>query len=601
MLKESHYLRENKATGLPKRLLFLDTETVKRYEWMYDAEVHRFKMGYTWFVKGEKGVYSRDRSEWEFHDYATVMLRYIEGKCVKSSPLFVIGSNVLFDMGASGMIPWFTDRGWERDFYYSKGLTFMMVISKGGLRIKFLSMQNFLPGSIAEVGDMIGMPVWDVDFDTCTDVQLTDHCYRDCHILGEGMLYYLDFLRRFGLGRFRLSVSGQAMGAYRHRFMDEKILIYHEREVNKFERSAYYGGRVEPFRIGKCEGGPFVQLDVNGMYPYVMELHKYPVKLYQCRMDVSPWQMKKVLKRFSVVARCQIETDEPVYPVRIDGLTCFPIGKFSTTLCTGSVEYALAHGHLKSVERCTLYHQAHIFGEYVDFFWTLRKGFKYVNNRIMEFVCKLFLNSMYGKFGEQRDSIVDFGWVDDNDAWRQEYYNEVTESWGIEEVLFHKWTLYEGKEESPQSAPAIAAHVTDYARNYLWKLMGRMGRENVLYVDTDSMIIRRDIAYSLGYSQVSEKELGFLKLESEMAELEIFGCKDYITERKVVRKGIRSEAVAIGSSVFSQEQFPSIVGLMRIGCWTGLPVKTVKKHLMRKYKKGLVHSDGRVSPLVLDE
>jgi len=601
MLRETHYLRRNKSVGLPKRLIFLDTETEGKYEMEFDAEVHRFQMGWTWFVYGQGGVYAMEKSDWVFHDDAGSMLRYIESKAVKSTPLFVFGSNVLFDIGASGLIPWFTDREWERDFYYSQGLSFMLVIHKGERRIKFLSMQNFLPGSIEEVGKMIGLPKIEVDFDEVGGADLSLHCLRDTEILGRGIFEYLEFVRRFDLGQFRLSVSGQAMAAYRHRFMDQKILIYHEPVVNEFERSGYFGGRVEAFQIGGCKGGPFIQLDVNGMYPFVMKMHVYPRQLYQCRENVSTCVMGELLDHYSVIARCRIRTDEPVYPVKIDGLTCFPVGEFITTLCTGSLEYALHHGHLISVERATLYHRADLFSEYVDFFWRLRRNFQMEENAVMEYVSKLFMNSLYGKFGEQRDSLVDYGWVDENDAWRQEYYNEVTEKWGIEEVLFHRWVLYEGKEEGPQSMPAIAAHVTDYARMYLWKLMKLAGKEGVLYADTDSFILPRS-AYRYGEQLLYlGSDLGQLKVEAELEGLVIHGCKDYEAEGKVVRKGIRRDAKYLGSGVFFQEQFPTILGLMRLGCWTGLPVKRVKKQLYRQYKKGIVQADGRVTPYVLHE
>jgi len=47
----------------------------------------------------------------------------------------------------------------------------------------------------------------------------------------------------------------------------------------KLEREGYNGGRNECFYIGTLNSQKYYKLDVNSMYPYVMQNNKYPVEL----------------------------------------------------------------------------------------------------------------------------------------------------------------------------------------------------------------------------------------------------------------------------------------------------------------------------------
>ncbi|GAH94157.1 unnamed protein product, partial [marine sediment metagenome] len=79
--------------------------------------------------------------------------------------------------------------------------------------------------------------------------------------------------------KFSITKASQAFCAYRFRFMDHKIYIHNDVTVQNLERSAYIGGRVECFRLGKIPGKQFVSMDINSMYPFVMKAEKYPYEL----------------------------------------------------------------------------------------------------------------------------------------------------------------------------------------------------------------------------------------------------------------------------------------------------------------------------------
>ncbi|GAI61331.1 unnamed protein product, partial [marine sediment metagenome] len=81
----------------------------------------------------------------------------------------------------------------------------------------------------------------------------------------------------------------------------------------------------------------------------------------------------------------------------------------------------------------------------------------------------------------------------------------------------------------------------------------------------------------------------------------IHGLKDYERDSKTVIKGIRKNAVKISEGVYQQEQWSSFKGLLHSGDINNYTVKTVTKHLSRKYTKGIVTDSGVVKPFCLAE
>ncbi|GAI59603.1 unnamed protein product, partial [marine sediment metagenome] len=154
-----------------------------------------------------------------------------------------------------------------------------------------------------------------------------------------------------------------------------------------------------------------------------------------------------------------------------------------------------------------------------------------------------------------------------------------------------------GKGECFDSFPAIAAHVTAYARMYLWSLMQQAGYGNYFYCDTDSLIVNEAGLCKLD-ALITPSNLGGLKIEQETRSVIIRGLKDYTFGSKSVVKGVRKNAVQVTDGVFRQEQWPSFRGILRSGEPDTYTVGSTLKHLSREYTKGTVNPDGVVVPFV---
>jgi len=143
-----YYIRPNHTGALPTNLLFLDVET-KGENLKDGTELHRMYMGYTWHLhldsEGEQV-----RSRWEFHTEPDDLYTSVLNKCHAKKPLYLLGSNVTFDLFASGLAERLQSNGWQASLLYDKGLVTIIILKLGGLTLKILALQNFLAGSVAE-------------------------------------------------------------------------------------------------------------------------------------------------------------------------------------------------------------------------------------------------------------------------------------------------------------------------------------------------------------------------------------------------------------------------------------------------------------------
>jgi len=409
---------------------------------------------------------------------------------------------------------------------------------------------------------------------------------------------YFKFILEHDLGGFGMTKSSQAFNAYRHRFMSQGIFIHDEDEVIELERQAYHGGRNECYHIGSLNHQQYVCLDINSMYPFIMSKEKLPTMLTSNGTDMSLTEASGLLDEYAVISECLIETDKPIYAVKKNGKLVFPIGKFTAFLCSGGLNIALENGHVKSIKRFAVYEKANLFKQYVDYFYELRTHYKDNSNKIYAELCKYFMNTLYGKFGQQK-SITQF----EEDITFEGYYRErtldiPTMEWVIYTKLLNKIWVEQGVENAKNTIVAIPAHITEYGRIILYNLIKEAGFNEVLYCDTDSIIGSRNVSHSLS-DKLHDKELGKLKVEYTTEHLTIHGCKDYETDQHVKIKGVPKSAEKVSANSYKYTQFLGQSSHLAKKIDDAFIIRPILKVNKRIYDKGVVHADGRVSPISL--
>jgi hypothetical protein len=595
--RPAHLLKAEKTLTIPRHFIFFDTETTQT-EQPDRSVLQTFKLGWAVYYCRPYGKHATIE-DWRFLSKAADFWGFVFDHAEPKQRLWIIARNIVFDFTVCGGWAALKEEGYKLEFFHNNGVSVIVTVKKGSSTIVFLDSMNWFTESLAETGKRIGLPKMEIDFATCTIEQLSVYCKNDVQIEFKNFLIFIAFLEDNTIARLCYTKASTAMAAYLLRHYHTPIYIHNNWEALRLERDSYKGGRCECFFIGEIYGENLYTLDVNSLYPFVMQGNSYPVKYKEVRHSLCGQDLQTIIRHNAVVAKVAIDTPEPVYAVK-SSRTIFPVGKFVTTLCTPELRYALQHRHVKAVLDCYVYEQADIFTSYVTTMYAIRKRFKADGQREYETICKYLLNSLYGKFGQKAEKWKKIGEAP-NERDRTEYvFDAVTNKRSKLMYFLGEVFTVVGYGEAYNSFPAIAAHVTAYARMYLWHLMQVCGVGNYFYCDTDSLMVN-EVGLSNLSGYLDATELGKLKIESRFNHLIIRGLKDYETAEKVVVKGISKRAVKLSEGVYEQDSWPTFRGLFHTTDVNAYTVHKVTKHLSREYTKGTVGTSGIVSPFVKSE
>jgi DNA polymerase elongation subunit (family B) len=374
---------------------------------------------------------------------------------------------------------------------------------------------------------MVHLPKGNYNEASLDETLLSEYCKRDVEIVYRAVRGLIAELEENDLGSLRYTAASVAWSVYRHKFYPAPVITHHKPVPVSLERHAYVGGMVKVCKLYAPPKREILRYDVNSMYPFVMRENFYPAELVEILPGLDVDRLAAYLDNACVIADVDVDTDEPIYPFRSAKRVWYPVGEFRSILCTGSLLHALRAGHLRRVRMAAVYERRDLFSEYVDHFYARKVKAKKAHDTAGERFAKLCLNSLYGKFGQKGTEVTFIGDAPLDVFRSEETWNPSTgEQWRMLEAGGQRLKIERGGE-TLSSFPAVAAHVTDYARLYLWSLMQLAGLDNVYYTDTDSLMVNGRGALRLT-PRVSTYDLGYLKPQGESWGVKIFAKKDYL-------------------------------------------------------------------------
>lgn len=604
------YLKQNECNEMPTDIIVLDTETYLNKK--DDLTIHTLRLGHIIYsYQNNHKWYDRDYSfktierAWEIIDE---IRKSMDGK----RTFTMIAHNMAFDYQILNLDGYISSRNMTISIRVLEPFI-IQAIDSNNRGLKILSSTNWFHGSLRQIGHIFNVEKGSVDdFENVDDITLDKYCYNDTWVLLQIVKGYFKWLTDNDLGNFAPTIAGQAFNAFRHRFMEaNSILLHRFPQVETMERESYRGGRCEAFFIGDLTD--VYKVDVNSMYPFLMSTKEYPIRLLSGANAILPNDIYQVLKenhRF-VIANVNLDMNEACIGIKRDKLI-FPIGKFKATLTSPELNYIIENpemGKILDFQQISVYETKNIFSDYVKFFYDLKTNARNPSEKLMS---KLFLNSLYGKFGQRQNSETRH--IDDSTSDEIDINAKMAiESLGISRLVNSEKkrtyvklgdSVYQCPmkldESSENSFCAIGSAVTSYARIYLDELIRKAGRENVFYCDTDSLVVNDRGLQNLN-SFINETELGKLKLE-ESGDITIRGSKNYIFNDKRYLKGVKHDAIYLGHDTWEMDQWHTkTTHYGRNDNPGSVVVSRVQKQISNLYDKGNVSINGIVTPLYLNE
>lgn len=300
-------------------------------------------------------------------------------------------------------------------------------------------------------------------------------------------------------------------------------------EFSKF----YYGGRVQVFESGHIKG-PLKVFDIRSAYPWAM-LSEHPYEPEYVRMkspnNIQPTSM--------VTLECVSLGALPFRDER--GSIVFPDDDVRRTYYVPGHEViaAVETGSLRDVRlvEAVDFTQRVSFKPYIDHFFARRLEAIENNDIAQTIFCKLFMNSLYGKFCANPENYGNYMCVPFG-----EMCNYTEEGYTFDGMIGPHALLKAPLDFWQENYLNVAtgASITSQVRAKLWRAIYHSTRP--IYCDTDSLICEAPPTHE---SFIEGKELGNWNLEGVADDAWVAGKKLYYLQGQF-DKGAKEKSASKG-------------------------------------------------------
>jgi hypothetical protein len=332
---------------------------------------------------------------------------------------------------------------------------------------KFVDSYAILPAALRKLSESFKPKHQKLAFDDYSKIAVDDpdtlkYLENDVLCLWE-ILY--DFFSSDFIKTPALTIASQALSTFQYKFFDGKLQGMKLPLEEMIRERFYSGGRVEAY---KGYGKRVHVYDVNSLYPYCMtqpmptgevrytaRYNKTKIGFYHVDIHKTPdWYISPLLYRGKKL-------------LFVNGGGEYFLGSPTLAILNEQgVRFKILDGYVFDGKE-------DLFSDYVSFFHDLKTRSK---GTAMYYVAKLFLNSLYGKFGMARER-----WT----VQRATGYEEGAAPL-MNELDSYGMCMVKEQTRSKFVMPYIAAYITELARCHHWRLMNQHP-ESVFYCDTDSI------------------------------------------------------------------------------------------------------------------
>lgn len=388
----------------------------------------------------------------------------------------------------------------------------------GKNRIKLLDFDNYgiLPGDFG------------LRFDSMT--------FMDVRQVMQGFLVGMG---QVGLPVTRTTAAQLGWSHFRSTCAPDVMSVNLDDEARALERKAYFGGRCEAYQLGDIEGITY-SLDVKSCYANIAATCPVPVHLDKEFRAGLPVEQIDSTDGVQWIADVIVETDQADYPMQWEGGPIYPTGTFRTALCWPELKHALDHNRVRRVIRAARYYAEPAMQAYAKWFQEAKAMLPTTGCEQFQGALKAVFNASLGYMARRK-----YEW--------QPWSTDLGRKWciGVTEAPDHsapvvscqildgnpEWLRVGG--EPREAMPVVHATITSWARLKLLEIFGWAGRDNILYCDTDGILVtHRGLCNLMDSPGLIGEQPGQLTERFPAGTARIQGQKSYRVGGNFVQSGV---------------------------------------------------------------
>lgn len=348
-----------------------------------------------------------------------------------------------------------------------------------------------------------------------------------------------------GLGGWGVTAGAMAARTWRGRYQKEPLYVHCHSDALALGREASFGGRLWVCPERRPMDGCY-WVDGRALYPTLCQTTEQPLALLSVGGECSTAAMPTEAAHGAVLARVDLRATGGRFPARHKGATVYPQGPCQTTLCGAELVAALESG---AVERCrgwAVYRLGQPLAAFAAACQSMRAAAAAAGDAVVGTLAKRLAVSAIGKMAGRAET------------WEQcaaDYNDPLAGKWIAADGRggLTIWRALGGTVSrrirgglSATAVPEVALWLWAAGRNWLWHRMVAAGLSNVLYADTDGMIVRSEGWERLcSAGLIADDAWGELRWLDGPARAEIAGPKMVRMGGRVVLAGVPNERASV--------------------------------------------------------
>ena len=487
----------------------------------------------------------------------------------------------------------------DKGLYYSLEIIFQKKGKKVN-KITFLDSLKLIPLSVCEIAKAFHLPIQKGSIDYTAHDFLPEGApltfKEEEYIKGDVKIvaHAIDYFHKEGLNK--MTIGSCALNEYK-KLISKKLFdkYFPSPKFHEDVKQSYRGGftYLNPKFAGKTIGNGIV-LDVNSLYPSVMSesLLPYGVPIF----FTGQYEQDDFYPLYTQMLRCQFKLKKGKIPtIQIKYSLYFAGNEYLTSsgddevvLCLNSVDLKLflEHYDVYNLEYLSGWKFKGTRGLFKDYIikWSNNKiKAKEEGNHGLYLISKLFLNSLYGKFGTDNKARSKIPYFDENDESVHYELGEFEEKDGLYVAMASFITSY-ARYKTISSAQTI----TD-------KYNSGESKIQFVYADTDSLhCVSDDFSLPEGLD-IDSTRLGAWDFEAKFNKAKFLRQKCYIENHIIKEDDYNNGLSSDDKFLYSKDEN----GFYKLKITVaGMPTGCYSKVTFRNFKLGASYT-GKKSPKIV--
>jgi DNA polymerase type B, organellar and viral len=358
---------------------------------------------------------------------------------------------------------------------------------------------------------------------------------KHCRIMGELLL----LCNTWSPKCWGPTATSIAWSAWLRHYPCDTIYRHNDLIVQKMERKASYGGRIEMFYHGNYKARVY-RWDAISHYPNVGITAKVPTRLAEVNSAGRKDTLRAYYQGLCSIALVEVADYQRDFPIRWNGHTQWARGNYRTWLAGEELRRAIEQGSVTRVIWSATYETGKCFSRISNELLQLRTGNGPVNSAGIHSFAKSAYTGLFGRLGRRStmwESAAHVAPRVDLGTWtRWHLANGRGDTFryignGVERDA--------GVSQHRDSWQAGAAVFLAACRCEIDKWCDVVGRENILYIGCDSLHLNADGNKRMeAYIEATPTMQGRMRLDCTGNEAEYRGLYDYSLGSKTVKSGI---------------------------------------------------------------